>query len=174
MVLKLTAFHILFLMTVYASAQVKETNPPQYIKTITFKGSQQESQLPILRLGEPLYLEFDALNGKEEDFYYVIEHFNFDWTPSPLVKSEYLRGFDNQRIRNYDNSFNTYQIYSHYKLQIPNEQTRGILKTGNYIISIWNDNDDMVFSRIFMVYEEAVNVGVSIKRTLDVKFIEEM
>ncbi|HLT33699.1 MAG TPA: DUF5103 domain-containing protein [Aquaticitalea sp.] len=173
MVLKLTTFHILFLMTVFASAQVKETNPPQYIKTITFKGSQQESQLPILRLGEPLYLEFDALNGKEEDFYYVIEHFNFDWTPSPLVKSEYLRGFDNQRIRNYDNSFNTYQIYSHYKLQIPNEQTRGILKTGNYIISIWNDNDDMVFSRKFMVYEEAVNVGVSIKRSRNVKFIEE-
>src|SRR5690606_7212712 len=54
-----------------------------------------------------------------------------------------------------------------------NEQTRGILKTGNYIISIWNDNDDMVFSRKFMVYEEAVNVGVSIKRSRDVKFIEE-
>ncbi len=153
--------------------QIAETNPPSYIKTITFKGSQQESQLPILRLGEPLFLEFDALNGREEDFYYVIEHFNFDWTPSPLVKSEYLSGFDNQRIRDYENSFNTYQIYSHYTLRIPNDQTRGILKTGNYIISIWNDDDQMVFSRKFMVYEEAVGVGVSIKRSRDVSMIEE-
>lgn len=162
---------LLFSMVVMG--QVQETNPPSYIKTITFKGNQQESQLPILRLGEPLFLEFDALNGREEDFFYVIEHFNFDWTPSPLVKSEYLSGFDDQRIRNYENSFNTYQIYSHYRLRIPNEQTRGILKTGNYVISIWNDNDELVFSRKFMVYEEAVNVGVSIKRSRDVKSIDE-
>lgn len=173
MVLKLQQFIVLLLFSTVAFGQVEETHPPNYIKTITFKGSQQESQLPILRLGEPLRLEFDALNGKEEDFYYVIEHFNFDWTPSPLVKSEYLSGFDNQRIRDYENSFNTYQIYSHYTLKIPNEQTRGILKTGNYIISIWNDNDQMVFSRKFMVYEEIVSVGVSIKRSRDVKFIDE-
>ncbi|HNU59431.1 MAG TPA: DUF5103 domain-containing protein, partial [Aquaticitalea sp.] len=94
--------------------QIEEVNPPSYIRTIAFRGSGQISQLPILRLGEPLFLEFDALNGREEDFYYVIEHFNFDWTPSPLVKSEYIQGFDDQRIRNYDNSFNTHQIFSHY------------------------------------------------------------
>lgn len=173
MALKIQQFIFVLLFSTVIFAQVQETNPPNYIKTITFKGSQQESQLPILRLGEPIRLEFDALNGNEEDFYYVIEHFNFDWSPSPLVKSEYLSGFDNQRIRDYENSFNTYQIYSHYTLKIPNEQTRGILKSGNYIISIWNDNDQMVFSRKFMVFEELVNVGVSIKRSRDVKFIDE-
>ena len=166
-------FIILLLFSTIVVGQVQETNPPDYIKTIIFKGLQQESQLPILRLGEPLILEFDALNGKEEDFYYVIEHFNYDWSPSPLVKSEYLSGFDNQRILNYENSFNTYQIYSHYNLKIPNQQTKGILKTGNYVISIWNDNDQMVFSRKFMVYENSVNVGVSIKMSKDVKFIEQ-
>ena len=173
MTLKLKQSIFLLLFTTAIFGQVQETNPPNYIKTIIFKGSQQESQLPILRLGEPLRLEFDALNGNEEDYYYVIEHFNFDWTPSPLVKSEYLRGFDNQRIFNYENSFNTYQIYSHYTLKIPNQQTKGILKTGNYIISIWNDNDEMIFSRKFMIYEDAVTVGVNIKRSRDVKFIEE-
>ncbi|MFC4723416.1 DUF5103 domain-containing protein [Geojedonia litorea] len=153
--------------------QVSETNPPDYIKTITFKGNTPESQLPILRLGEPLVLEFDALNGNEDDFYYVIEHYNFDWTPSQLVKSEYLQGFDNQRIRDYQNSFNTYQIYSHYNLTIPNEQTRGLTKSGNYLISIFDDYNELVFSRKFMIYEELVNVGVSIKRSRDVKYINE-
>ena len=61
-----------------------EVAPPDYIKTITFKGNTPESQLPILKLGEYLKLEFDALNGDEDDFYYVIEHFNYDWTPSVL------------------------------------------------------------------------------------------
>ncbi|MCK7590193.1 DUF5103 domain-containing protein [Subsaxibacter sp. CAU 1640] len=173
MTLKSLSLFLFLIVSITMLGQVQETNPPNYIKTITFKGSQQESQLPILRLGEPLFLEFDALNGREEDFYYVIEHFNYDWTPSPLAKAEYLRGFDNQRIFDYENSFNTYQTYSHYSLRIPNQQTKGILKSGNYIISIWNDNDEMMFSRKFMVYEEAVNVGVSIKRSRDVKFIEQ-
>lgn len=166
--------HCLFflLTTAFLSAQVNETAAPDYIKTIQFKGNKIESQLPILRLGEPLRLEFDALNGLEPDFYYVIEHFNYDWTPSNLVKSEYLQGFDNQRIQNYKNSFNTYQIYSHYALQIPNQQTRGLLVTGNYLISIFNDDDELVFSRKFMIYEDQVNVGVAIKRSRDVKFID--
>jgi hypothetical protein len=163
---------ILVLTTFNTFAQVIETPAPNTIKTITFKGSTNESQLPILKLGEPLVLEFDALTGNESDFYYVIEHFNYDWTPSNLVKSEYLRGFDNQRILDYKNSFNTYQIYSHYMLQIPNQQTRGLLVTGNYLISIWNDDNDLVFSRKFMVYEDLVDVGVVIKRSRDVKFID--
>ena len=90
-----------------------EVNAPDYIKTITFKSNTNESELPILKLNERLTLEFDALNGEEADFYYVIEHFNFDWTPSRIMKAEYLQGFDNLRITEWRNSFNTFQIYSH-------------------------------------------------------------
>ncbi|WP_323027599.1 DUF5103 domain-containing protein [Gelidibacter japonicus] len=165
-------FLLLFFFTTLVFSQIVEVNPPNYIKTIGFKGSTNESQLPILKLGEPLLLEFDVLTGTEPDFYYVIEHFNYDWTPSNLVKSEYLRGFDNQRIQDYKNSFNTYQIYSHYMLRIPNEQTRALLVTGNYLLSIFNDDDELVFSRKFMIYEDLVNVGVAIKRSRDVKDID--
>lgn len=168
----ISLFFILFFWLV--SAQVEaEKSPPEFIKTITFKGNTPESQLPILKLGEKLVLEFDALNGDEADFYYKIEHYNYDWTPSVLVKSEYLRGFDNQRIREYQNSYNTYQIYSHYIMQIPNDQTRGFLVSGNYMIKIFDDYDELVFSRKFMIYEEKVNVGVAIKRSRDVSNINE-
>lgn len=173
MIVKFKTSVIALLFSMGLMAQVTEVNPPEYIKTITFKGSTAQSQLPILRLGEPLILEFDALNGDEADFYYVIQHYNFDWTPSNLVKAEYLRGFDNQRILDYENSFNTYQIYSHYRLQIPNQQTRGLLVTGNYLISVYNDDDELMFTRKFMIYEELVNVGVSIKRSRDVSVVNE-
>lgn len=154
--------------------QVQEVNPPDYIKTITFTGGTQLAQLPVIRLGTPITLEFDALNANEDDFYYVIEHYNFDWTKSVLMKGEYLRGTDNQRIFDYENSFNTFQLYSHYRLQIPNIQTRGLLKSGNYLISIYDDYDELVFSRKFMIYEDLVNVGVAVKRYRDVKFIDRM
>lgn len=157
--------------TIYA--QVKEVNPPDFIKTITFKSNTTQGQLPILKLGEPLELEFDALNAYEEDFYYVIEYFNYDWTPSVLVKAEYLRGIDNQRILEYYNSFNTYQVYSHYKLRIPNIQTRGLLKSGNYMISIYDDYDELIFSRKFMIYEDIAGVGVQVRRSRDVAFVDE-
>ena len=154
-------------------SQIDEVNPPDYIKTINFRGDTPETQLPILRLGEYVVLEFDALNGDEEDYYYKIQHFNFDWTPSVLIKSEYMNGFDNQRIRNYENSFNTYQIYSHYKLTIPNQFTKGLRVSGNYMLSVYNNDGDLVFSRKFMIYEDKTNVGVNIKRSRDVQFIEE-
>lgn len=164
----LLCFTIYFLS---APAQVKETTPPDFIKTIQFKSNTPQSQLPILKLGDPIVLEFDALNSYEEDFYYVIDYFNFDWTPTNLVKAEYLRGLDNQRIFTYVNSFNTYQIYSHYKLTIPNQQTRALLKSGNYMISIYDDYGNLMFTRKFMIYEDLVGVGVNVKRSRDVTTI---
>ena len=170
--IKFLVIFLLFTSTIFGQVE-NEINPPNYIKTINFKGNTTESQLPIIKLGDNLVLEFDALNGDEADFYYKIEYYNYDWTPSDLVKSEYLRGFDNQRIREYENSFNTYQIYSNYRLQIPNEQTKRLLVSGNYMIKIFNDDDELVFSRKFMIYENKVSVGVAIKRSRDVSLINE-
>jgi hypothetical protein len=149
-----------------------EVNPPDFIKTIIFKSNTNEGELPVLKLNERLTLEFDALNGNEEDFYYVIEHCDYDWKPSRLMKAEYMQGFDNLRIVNYENSFNTYQLYSNYRLQIPNRQTR-LKVSGNYILKIYDDYDELMFSRKFIVYEDIANVGVSIKRSRDVSSINQ-
>jgi hypothetical protein len=168
----LLLFHI-FLIPTLLFSQVEEINPPDYIKTINFGGSTLETQLPILTVGDNVILEFDALNGNEDDFYYKIKHFNFDWTPSNLVQSEFMDGFDNQRIREYENSFNTYQIFSHYTLTIPNNQTRGLKVSGNYMLYIYDSYNELIFTRKFMVYENRVNVGVKLKRSRDMDQILE-
>lgn len=154
-------------------SQAQEKVEPSYISTIQFRGATEFSQLPIIRLGDRIELSFDALNGREEDFYYTITHHDFDWTPSDLSKSEYLNGFDEMRITEYENSLNTLQIYSHYTLKIPNRDTRGITKSGNYLLSIHNRDNELIFSRKFLVMENVANVGVEIKRTRDFKHIEE-
>ncbi|MAN58435.1 MAG: DUF5103 domain-containing protein [Flavobacteriaceae bacterium] len=169
-------FFTLFLTFLIASpiwAQLDEQHPPDYIRTIQFKGATDQSQLPIIRLGDRLELSFDALNGKEEDFYYEITHYNFDWTPSDLAKNEYLNGFDEVRIETYENSLNTLQIFSHYRLTIPNRETRALTKSGNYLISIYDDNGTPIFSRKFMIMEDIVGVGVDIKRSRNFKYIQE-
>lgn len=165
------AVFFLFINLVNMYGQVNEVQAPDYIKTIGFRSNTPESQLPVLKLGEYLVLDFDVLTADEEDFYYTITHYNYDWTPSVLMKSEYLDGFDNQRIRNYENSFNTYQIYSHYMLTIPNEFTKRLKVSGNYLLSVYDDDDKLVFSRKFMIYEDLTNVGVNIKRSRSIEHI---
>jgi hypothetical protein len=88
------------------------------------------------------------------------------------VKSEYLDGIDNQRIRTYENSFNTYQIYSHYKLRIPNQQTKRLKISGNYMLNIYDEDSELVFSRKFMIYESMAGIGVTVKRSRDIADIE--
>ena len=165
-------FLLFFSFSFSTFAQYSEQIEPDYIKTIQFVGNTNQSQLPIIKLGEPLYLSFDALNGDEADFYYKITHHNFDWTLSDLSQGEYMAGFDDVRIYNYENSFNTLQIYSHYILSIPNRDTKRLKKSGNYMISIFNDDGELVFSRKFMIIENIASVPTFVKRARDLKNID--
>ena len=150
-----------------AFSQIVEKVEPPYISTIQFRGATDLSQLPVIRLGGQLQLSFDALNGEEEDYYYTITHHDFDWSPSDLSKSEYIDGFDDVRIDTYQNSVNTLQIFSHYELTIPNRDTRAIEKSGNYLLSIFNSDGELIFTRKFLVIENIASVGVEIKRARD-------
>ncbi|AFL80017.1 hypothetical protein Aeqsu_0505 [Aequorivita sublithincola DSM 14238] len=169
----LSATLLLLLTSFPIFSQIVEKIEPSYISTIQFRGATDQSQLPIINLGNRVQLSFDALNGEEEDYYYTITHYNFDWSPSDLSKSEYLDGFDEVRIQNYQNSLNTLQIFSHYELTIPNRDTRAIEKSGNYLLSIFNSDNELVFTRKFLVVENIASVAVEIKRARNLKVINE-
>jgi len=162
---------LLFFFSYLGYSQTKEVNPPKNIKTIQLQELTSERQIPLIELGKTMTLSFDDINGDEADYYYRIKHYDFDWTPSQLMKQEYIRGLDELHIQDYENSYNTLQIYSHFRIKIPNENLR-IIKTGNYIIEIYNDMDEIVFSKKFIVFHNRANVGVEIKRSRDLNFIE--
>ena len=170
-------FYILSLLLCFSipaiHGQAYEQVEPEHFRTVQFKGLSGLSSLPVFRLGEPMQLSFDVLNGEEADFYYTITHYNFDWTESDLSKGEYLDGFDDTRITNYENSLNTLQIFSHYKLAFPNREVRKVTKSGNYLLSIFDDDNNLVFSRKFMIYEELAGVGTEVKRARDISKIGE-
>ncbi len=160
------------IQTIFFAQSYKEKNPTaDYIKTIQFQGDSEFAGTPILKLGTPITITFDDVNGDETDYYYRISHYNFDWTPSPLYKNEFLNGFDEIRIVNYENSFNTLQMYSHYTLSIPNEDTKGFKVSGNYILEIYNDDDEVVFTRKFIIYEPLTSIKVYTKRSRNFKYI---
>ena len=167
----LVSLNFLIINPIFSQIE-KELNPPEYIKTISFTTNNENysTNLPIIKLGEKFTLDFDVLNNQEEDYYYTIDQLNFDWSKSQLIKSEYLRGFDNIKIQNYNTSFNTYQTYSHYKLKVPNQDVR-ITKSGNYILKIYDEYGNIAFSRKFIVYESITTVPTQIKRLRNLKYI---
>ncbi|MGB5818373.1 MAG: DUF5103 domain-containing protein [Saonia sp.] len=163
-------FFLLFVSSAFAQVQ-EEVNPPSNIKSIVFKGTT-EDQFPIVQLGETISLEFDDLLANEQDYYYRFVHCDYDWTPSQLLKSQFLVGMDNQRIIDYENSYTTLQPYSNYRLTIPNANVR-LKVTGNYLIEIYNSADELQFSRRFVVYKNIVNVSAIIRRSRDFNYINE-
>ncbi|MDB2385402.1 DUF5103 domain-containing protein, partial [Polaribacter sp.] len=78
--------------------------------------------------------------------------------------SQYIDGFDQNYFTDISNSFNTYQNYTHYSITIPNNNTV-ITKSGNYLLSILDDNEEVVSSRRFVYYESNATVGVSVVRS---------
>ena len=145
--------------------------PPEHIKSIVLRPNLTNNYTPILKLGQRFTLEFDDLNSDQEQYTYKIEHYDYNWKPSGIRTTEYINGYDSDWIRNFENSFNTLQPYTYYKLSIPNDNTR-IKLSGNYVITIYNeDNDAVVFARPFIVYEPKVDVGVTVHRVRDISHI---
>ena len=163
-------FLILFSHALFSQVQ-DEVDPPAHIKTVIFKGPTGD-QFPVVKLGEDIILEFDDLNANEADYYYKIVHCDYDWTPSQLLKSQYLRGTDNQRISDYGNSYGTLQPYSNYRLAIPNENV-GLKVSGNHILEVYDSGGELQFSRRFVVYRDAVRVAATVKRSRDFEYLNE-
>ena len=160
----------LFLVIFKSLAQEQlEVNSPDFIKSIVFVGPTQD-QFPIIQLGESINLTFDDLTASEQDYYYKIIHCNYDWTPSQLLKSQYLNGADNQRIINYENSYNTLQPYSNYTLTLPNDEV-SFKVSGNYMLEIYNSTGDIQFSRRFLIYENKAAVSATVKRSRDFNYL---
>lgn len=136
---------------------------PRNIKTIQVQ-SMDGSQNNIVPLGKTLYFSFDDLEADQKDYYYKVQHMTHDWKPSRLLSSQYIDGFQENIILDIENSFNTFQVYSHYRFAIPNRNTK-LTKSGNYLISVLNDDQEVVFSRRVTYYESLVTVGVAVSRS---------
>ena len=167
-------FHLLILCLTFItqkivySQPILELEPPNYIKTVIFKGYKSNDQFPIVEIDEKFYLSFDDLRGSDENFYYKISFFNYDWTPSKLFKNDFLKGYDDQRITNFRSSFGTKQSYTNYKIEFPNEKTK-FLKTGNYLLEIFDQKNDIVFSRKFLIYEKKTKINSIISSSNNLK-----
>jgi len=142
----------------------------QNIKTIQLRSLQENNFSAIVPLGTALVLSFDDLDADSKEYQYKIEHMTHDWQKSRLLSSQYINGFDQNYINNVTNSFNTFQSYSHFEVKIPNVNTV-ITKSGNYLLSVIDASNEVVFTRRFVLYEDLTTIGVSVVRSRNTKTV---
>lgn len=86
-------------------------------------------------------ISFDHFSHDYHRFVYKIVHCNADWTPSDLLEVDYMEGFNNQPIEDYENSLNTTMLYTHYRLSLPNEDIQ-FKVSGNYRVELYLDEEE--------------------------------
>ena len=139
------------------------------IKSVQFGLPGLQTGFPIVNLQQGiLSLEFDEIGDQPRYLRYRLIHCNRDWEVSDLAEMEYLDGFNNEEIREYALSVSTRVPYVHYRLSLPNQQTRWT-KSGNYLLHIYDeDTDEPLITRRFMVVDPIMKVSANLSRPVDV------
>lgn len=158
----------------YTGARLEDRAYRKNIKTVRLRPLHDEYAPPIIRLNssDKLLLEFDELYEDYKYYNYTLIHCNADWTPSDLLKSQYIEGFQEYLMDEYEYSMNTFVPYTHYNLTLPNTNMR-FTKSGNYVLLIYeNDPNEPLLTRRFMVQEGIVSIQASVNRAtyLDYRF----
>ena len=108
---------------------------------------------------DKMVLRFDLLAAQATDFRYHISHCDAEWHPDHLAPTDFISGFEDGPIDNYQFSFTTMHSYVNYYQSIPSEYTT-FIASGNYILTVYltDHPDSIVLTRRFMVTEELIDI----------------
>lgn len=135
------------------------------IKTVELYPENNPQGEPVLFMDNenPLILEFDNLDSDYRHYAYTLIHCDAQWQPSDLSPNEYLEGYTEAYISEYQFSKNTKVPFVHYRLQIPNNDIQ-IRYSGNYILKVYPDGEfekPILTKKIYAV-EPLCSIGGSI------------
>lgn len=140
------------------------TYNPQ-IKSVQCYNTAKEGAFPVIKLnsGEQIMLSFDDLSGQSRTYYYTLEHCNAQWNSSRLSPTEYLQGYTEDRIMDYQYSSGTFQKYVHYEVKLPNQNIAPKLP-GNYLLKVYRDGnqEQLIITRRIYVLNPAVGISAEV------------
>ena len=117
--------------------------------------------LPIVDISGSgsISLYFDDIDAELKRYTYSLTLCNANWQPSDLADFEYLTGFNENLIRDYQLSVSTLYKYTHYYLSLPNADIKWT-KSGNYLLKVYEENNEKtpVLSRRIMVSEPKMQI----------------
>ena len=123
-------------------------------------GVQLTDPIIVLGTGKKLQLEFDDMSDDAYIFRYTIIHCTSDWETSDLEQIEYIDGYFEDDITEYNFSLNAVPQYIHYNLIFPSPNMK-LKISGNYIVKVYVDSpedENVIITRRFFVIEPLVRI----------------
>ena len=162
---------LLLLFPAVAYAQFVESGSSS-IRSLQMIVNGNSENPPVIMLGsdDEISLSFDEMSHTYHRYIYRITHCNADWSASELFAIDYLDGFNNQTIDDWQNSENTTQLYTNYRITLPNDYL-SFKVSGNYKVEIIDDEADdeepvAVFA--FVVAEQRVSIHAKVSGDTEV------
>lgn len=145
----------------------------EHIRTlqVTLDGNMFAPPVIILGSNDRLIFSFDHLADDRSYFRYRLIHCNANWQPSGLVDSEFLNGFNEAVIDDFDFSRGTTVNYVNYRFTVPNQDMSPLL-SGNYLLQVYNENDpDRTLAQWrFMVSEQLASISTQLTSRTDIDY----
>jgi Domain of unknown function (DUF5103) len=143
-----------------AGIQYKDMTYLSSIKSVLLYESSYILSDPIIELnsGQQLNLEFDELGVDYKRYRYTYVHCDSKWAPSDILVTEYLNGYPDDIIFNYQFSTGTAQNYVHYELKFPTQNMKPAI-SGNYLLIVFEeDKTHPIITKRFFVLENLATV----------------
>lgn len=164
----LTAIICMLTPQICEAQQTRSFSPR--IKTVKVEANGEWGVPPVIlkNAGQHFDISFDDLQASYQRYTYSITHCNSDWEKSDLLVSEYMTGFNDQTIDDYEPAIGTEMDYCHYTLTLPNEENQ-LLVSGNYRVEIFEDGEDEpVAQACFSIVEPRVSVSIAVSGNTDI------
>ena len=140
------------------------------VKSLQVVVNQNWQSLPVMKLNsaDRLYVGFDELSHDYHRYICHIERCEADWaTATEMFESDWLNGFNDLIVDDYEHSINTTVPYTHYQFSLPNEQCH-LKMSGNYRLHIQEDGtDEDVLTVEFMVTEQSMQLSMTATTNTD-------
>ena len=139
------------------------------VHTLQVNKNGNWDELPCIPLDgdDRIVISFDEMSHNYRRLTYRIRHYRSDWSESDLFESDYLDGFNDLPVSDYRNSQNTTFLYTHYTLELPNDDVR-LTASGNYEVTITdNSNDEELLKARFSVFEPGVHISAEVSGNTD-------
>ncbi len=170
MMRKLFVYAAFLLLPLGVSAQFMRTFSTS-IRSMQMVLNDDWREPPVMRLGsdDVLLFSFDEMSHNYHRYLYKIIHCRADWEPTELFDIDYLDGFNEMPIEEWEKSVNTSMLYTNYTFTLPNDDV-SLKLSGNYIVEIIDDEEDgeTVAEFRFSVVEQCVALSASATGNTDV------
>lgn len=171
---KSLAFGIAFLLLSLHVVAQQTRSLSEQIRTVQVIVNDDPLLPPVAKLGDRVEIGFDELSHEYIRFIYKVEFCNADWSPATeIFESDYMEGFNGLPIEDYETSFNTTVLYTHYRFAFPNEDVR-LLLPGNYRVKVYTDerdaDDEPVLEACFSLLQPCMSIAGEVLTNTDIDF----